>query len=339
MKNFLTLLFVLVILAMPSFASGAAESSENSVTVYAYDSFAGDWGPASTVIGAFEEESGIKVNLVSAGSSSEMLSRLIMEGEKTEADVVLGITDDMAYRAYDADILSVYESPALKYIPEHLVFDKEYRLLPFDYGVFSFVMDSESSLPVPRKLSDLTRPEYKNKIILIDPRTSSVGLGLLMWTYNALGEDEYLLWWSILRENMLAMTEGWSSAYGLFSEGEAPLVISYTTSPVYHVMNENTTRYKALIFSDGHQGTIEGIGIVKNARNRENAEAFIDYILTKAQSDIAVFNSMYPVNAEAALPDSYEYAPVPQKLFTSDSFVLENQLEEILSDWIEVMTN
>lgn len=340
MKKILTLLLVLISIVSLAFAEGAKESGdENIVNVYAYDSFAGDWGPGAEVIPAFEEKTGIKVNLVSAGDAGEMLSRIIMEGDNCEADVVLGITDDMAYKAYEADILSPYESPVLETMADHLIFDPEHRLLPFDYGVFSFVYDTESDIPTPTSLEDLTNEIYKDQVILIDPRTSSVGLGLLMWTYNVLGEDNYLSWWSAMRDNMLTMADGWSSAYGLFTEGEAPLVISYTTSPVYHVLNEDTTRYQAVIFDEGHQETIEGIGILKNAKHRENAETFVDFILTEGQEDIAVLNSMYPVNSTISLPDAYEWAPEPEILFTSDSDVVENHLEDILSDWIEVMTN
>ena len=339
MKKTLAFLLVLISIFSALYAEGATEADDNIVTVYSYDTFAGDWGPGAEVIPAFEEATGIKVNLVSAGDAGEMLSRIIMEGDSCTADVVLGITDDMAYRAYEADILSPYDSPVLETMADHLKFDPENRLLPFDYGVFSFVIDTESDIPVPTSLEDLTSDVYKDKVILIDPRTSSVGLGLLMWTYNVLGPDEYLNWWKAMRENMLTMADGWSSAYGLFTEGEAPLVISYTTSPVYHVLNEDTTRYQAVIFEEGHQETIEGVGILKNAKHRENAEAFVDFVLTEGQRDIAVLNSMYPVNSTIELPDAYEYAPEPEILFTSDSDVVENQLDDILNDWIEVMTN
>ena len=83
-----------------------------------------------------------------------------------------------------------------------------------------------------------------------------------------------------MKDNALTVADGWSSAYGLFTEGEAPIVLSYTTSPVYHVMNDNTTRYQALIFPEGHEATIEGIGIIKGTDKRAEAEAFIDFILT-----------------------------------------------------------
>ena len=165
MKKILTLLLVLISIVSLAFAEGAKESGdENIVNVYAYDSFAGDWGPGAEVIPAFEEKTGIKVNLVSAGDAGEMLSRIIMEGDNCEADVVLGITDDMAYKAYEADILSPYESPVLETMADHLIFDPEHRLLPFDYGVFSFVYDTEKGSGHTHRPEDKQRRTWSSHV-------------------------------------------------------------------------------------------------------------------------------------------------------------------------------
>ena len=330
-------LFVLLFAAVTMTAVMAQAAAEEDVlTVYAYDSFASDWGPAGTLIPAFEEETGIKVNLVNAGDAVEMISRVELEGEDTRADVILGITDDFAYRAYP--YLESYDSPIISDIPEELRFDPENRLIPFDYGAFAFVWDSECGLDKPQSLSDLADPEYKDNVILIDPRTSSVGLGLLLWTYNIYGDgDEFVSWWEAMKENALTIADGWSSAYGLFTEGEAPIVLSYTTSPVYHVMNDNTTRYQALVFPEGHEATIEGIGIVKGTDMREDAEAFVDFILTEAQIDIAVANSMYPVNSAIELPEAFDYAPKPSVLFRSGATPQE-KTEELQAKWLSIMT-
>ena len=56
------------------------------------------------------------------------------------------------------------------------------------------------------------------------------------------------------------MTPGWSEAYGLFTKGEAPMVLSYTTSPAYHMVAENTERYQAAAFREGHYLQIEVAG-------------------------------------------------------------------------------
>ena len=334
MKKVLILL-LLAAAIMPIAAEGAVE--DDVLTVYAYDSFASDWGPAGTLIPAFEKETGIKVNLVSAGDAVEMISRIELEGDNTDADVVLGITDDFAYRAYP--YLESYNTPIAESIPAELRFDSENRLIPFDYGAFAFVWDTECGLEKPETLSDLAKPEYKDKVILIDPRTSSVGLGLLLWTYNIYGDgDEFNAWWEAMEDNALTIADGWSSAYGLFTEGEAPIVLSYTTSPVYHVLNEDTTRYQALVFPEGHEATIEGIGIIKGTDKRAEAEKFVDFILTEAQLDSAIANSMYPANTAIELPEAFNYAPKPDKLFRSGATSPE-KTESLVNQWLQIMTD
>ena len=329
------LVFALVLLFTAAVYAQPAAETGKELTVYSYDSFSGTWGPAGALIPAFEEKTGIKVNLVGAGDAVEMLSRIELEGDRCPADVVLGITDDFAYRAYD--YLEPYESPVLEDIPDELEFDSSHRLLPFDYGAFAFVYDAQSGVRKPESLMDLTSPEYKDKVILIDPRTSSVGLGLLYWTYNVLG-DEAIAWWEAMRDNALTIADGWSSAYGLFTEGEAPIVLSYTTSPVYHVMNDDTTRYQAIIFPEGHEATIEGIGIMKGTDMRKEAEAFVDFILTEGQIDIALANSMYPTNSSIPLPDAFEWAPKPDIMYTSGE-IDESVRSQLVDEWTEAMTH
>ena len=326
--------FILFLSIAPMLAAQPVSEDDDMLTVYSYDSFSGTWGPAGALIPAFEEETGIKVNLVGAGDAVEMLSRIELEGDSCPADVVLGITDDFAYRAYE--YLEPYDSPVLEDIPAELQFDPEHRLIPFDYGAFAFVYDSESGVRKPESLADLTSPEYEDKVILIDPRTSSVGLGLLYWTYNQFG-DEAIEWWTDMRDSTLTIADGWSSAYGLFTEGEAPIVLSYTTSPVYHVMNDDTTRYQAVIFPEGHEATIEGIGIMKGTDKREEAEAFIDFILTEGQIDIALANSMYPANGSVELPDAFAWAPKPDIMYTSGS-IGEEERSRLVDEWTEAMT-
>ena len=163
-----------------------------------------------------------------------------------------------------------------------------------------------------------------------------MGLGLLYWTYNQFG-DEAVSWWLDMRDSTLTIADGWSSAYGLFTEGEAPIVLSYTTSPVYHVMNDDTTRYQAIIFPEGHEATIEGIGIMKGTDKREEAEAFIDFILTGGQMDIALANSMYPANGSIELPDAFAWAPKPAIMYTS-GMIDEETRSHLVDQWTEAMT-
>lgn len=330
MKKAISVFAVVALSMFCIFSQALSENAENeqkkTLTVYAYDTFCGDWGAAGSVIPAFEEKTGIKVNLVASGAAVEVINKVRLEGDKTECDVILGITDSIADKAYD--LLETYDSPYIKTINPRLIFDKQNRLIPYDYGIFAFVYDSSVELIMPTSLSDMATDLFKDKVILIDPRTSSVGTGLMMWTYNALG-DKWLDWWKVMTKNALTMASGWSSAYGLFTEGEAPIVISYTTSPVYHVMYEDTTRYQALIFPEGHEVTIEAAGIVKGTKHRSEAEQFIDFLLTDAQVDLANANSMYPINSTLELPEAYNYAPLPEKLYTD----FDDKASDLIKQW------
>lgn len=339
MKKSIFIILVLFIALSLCFAKGQKEekTEEKVLTLYCYDSFSSEWGSGPTLIPLFEEKTGIKVNVVSTGDAVQMLNQAIKEGDSCKADVVMGISDDSANAAYSADIFMPYRSKELENISPDIIFDDDYRLLPFDYGAFAFVFDTESSIPEPKSLEDLKNPIYKDKVILIDPRTSSVGLGLLLWTIEVYGEDGYLDWWQAVGKNALTIADGWSTAYGLFTEGEAPIVLSYTTSPVYHAMWEKSTRYKALIFPEGHAKTIESIGIMKNSKHKEEAKAFVDFILSEGQVETAVANSMYPANNKVTLPEEYKYAPVPEKLLFIDEEIIAQKLDKWTEEWTKVM--
>ncbi len=317
-----------------------AAAADQVLTVYAYDSFTGDWGPGPTLVKDFEAKTGIKVNLVSAGSGVEMLQRLIVEQQNPVADVAVGISDDMASKALASGLFMPYVSPTLADIPAFLQIDDQHRLLPFDYGNFAFVYDTEkiAAADAPTSLQDLTDPKYKGKVILIDPRTSSVGLGLLIWSIETFGEEGYLQWWKAMKKNALTIADGWSSAYGLFTEGEAPLVISYTTSPVYHVMWEDTTRYQALVFEQGHNATIENAGILASSKNLGAAKQFIDFLLSDGQLVVATTNTMYPVNSTVDLPDAFDWAPKPQTTNVLPSQLIAEKLDTWLDAWTQEMS-
>ncbi len=281
MKKHAILSLVLAVSLVPFalFGQGKNESSakvSNEITVYTYDSFTSEWGPGPILVPAFEQKTGIKVNLVSAGNGGELLQKVLLEKNNPKADVVVGFPNDILHEVLASDLFISYRSAEMDKIPEFLHFDPSFTLLPFNYGNFAFVYDTQKIQDPPQSLEDLLDSKWKDKVILMDPRTSSVGMGLLQWTIAIYGED-YLTWWEKIKPNTLTIADGWSSGYGLFTQGEAPLVISYTTSPVYHVMYEDTQRYQTAVFPQGHLAVIEGAGILKSSTHPAQARLFIDF--------------------------------------------------------------
>ena len=304
------------------------------VIVYTYDSFVSEWGPGPEIEEKFEAATGYDLTWVDCGDGVQVLSRALLEKDDVQADVILGLDNNISGKARDAKILEAYKpAEAENLIPSDVIsqLGGDWLLTPYDYSHFAMIYDTQSDVPCPTSLEDLTNPLYEKKIILMDPRTSTPGLGFVAWTVAVYG-DKVLDYWKALKPNILTMAPGWSSGYGLFKQGEAPLVISYTTSPASHVEYDNTDRYIAAIFDQGHTMQVEGAGLLKNAPNKKGAQAFLDFLISDdAQSVIPLTQWMNPANKNVDLPESYKVAaPIPAKTLSADPDVTNNAVEEIM---------
>jgi thiamine transport system substrate-binding protein len=313
-----------------------AQTKAPDLVIYAYDSFASEWGPAPEVIPRFEALTGAKVTVITAGDAGSVLNRVILERAHPQADLVIGVDNNLLERALQEKVLQPYLSPNLSRVPPELQFDPTHSVTPFDYGYFSIVYDSQKLPDPPTSLEELTSPRFRGKLILEDPRTSSPGLGFLLWTIAVYGEH-WQDYWRRLMPNVLTITDSWDSAYGMFTAGEAPMVLSYTTSPAYHLQNEHTERYRAAIFPEGHYLEVEGVGILKGARHLKLAQRFIDFVLTRDfQSAIPLTNWMYPVVPDTPLPASYRLAPKPARSLSLPAATIRANLDRWLQEWTRV---
>jgi thiamine transport system substrate-binding protein len=177
--------------------------------------------------------------------------------------------------------------------------------LPFDWGWFAFVHDRTRVATPPRSLAELAASDLR--VVIQDPRSSTPGLGLLMWAEAALG-DGAPAFWAALADNIVTVTPGWSEAYGLFLEGEADMVLSYTTSPAYHLIAEADDTKAAALFDDGHYLQVEVAGVLAGAEAPELARAFLAYLTgPEAQGVIPTTNWMYPATPlPGGLPEGFD---------------------------------
>lgn len=127
---------------------------------------------------------------------------------------------------------------------------KDDVFVPYDYGHFAVIYDTQAVKNPPASLKELVEGDSAQKIAIQDPRTSTPGLGLLLWVKSVYG-DKAPEAWAKLRKRILTVTPGWSESYGLFTKGEVPMVLSYTTSPAYHMVAEKSDRYQAAAFRKG----------------------------------------------------------------------------------------
>ena len=139
---------------------------------------------------------------------------------------------------------------------------------------------------------------------------------------------------------MLTVTPGWSEAYGLFTKGEAPMVLSYTTSPAYHMIAENTERYQAASFAEGHYLQIEVAGITTTGAKNPLAQKFLAFMTGPASRT----PSPRPTGcSRPARPTSRSTRPStgwssrPRRLLFSPEEVAANR-KAWVDEWLAVMS-
>jgi len=123
-------------------------------------------------------------------------------------------------------------------VKSELEFDPQRRAVPFDTGYISLVYDGRT-IDDPETFEALTTDEYEDALIAQNAQTSDPGRAFLLWTIRNYGED-YLDYWRRLVDNGLRITGSWSDAYGAWSEGERPMVVSYSTDQVPGKTSKNT---------------------------------------------------------------------------------------------------
>ncbi|MDO5642959.1 MAG: thiamine ABC transporter substrate-binding protein, partial [Paracoccus sp. (in: a-proteobacteria)] len=173
------------------------------------------------------------------------------------------------------------------------------------------------------------------------PRSSVSGLALLVWVAEVFGEDGAAEAWEKLRPKVLTVTQGWSEAYGMFTDGEADMVLSFTTSPAYHIGAEGDTTKHAAIFPEGHYLLAELAAQTRGTDQPELAQKFMDYILSpEFQGMIAEANWSYPSKlADEDLPDYFAALPRPERTLWRPEAEVEALRRPALDEWLRVFTN
>lgn len=326
-------LLITLALLLPAFAPAQAET----LTVYTYESFTAEWGPGPKVKEAFEKDCGCTLNFVSVTDGVAMLNRLKLEGAGTEADVVLGLDTNLTAEAKATGLFGPHGQDASKLkLPIAWTDD---TFLPYDYAHFAFVYDTEKLKTPYTSLKALIDDEKGEKVILEDPRSSTPGLGFLLWMRSVYG-DEAGAAWAKLKPRILTTTPGWSEAYGLFTKGEAPMVFSYTTSPAYHMVAENTARYQAMDFSEGHYLQVEVAGLIANSPEKALAQRFLAFMVSPGFQDaIPTHNWMFPVSdTSTPLPDAFGKLVKPAKTFLYSPEDVAANRRAWIDEWLNAVS-
>ncbi|OYR84633.1 thiamine ABC transporter substrate-binding protein [Halorubrum ezzemoulense] len=278
-------------------------------------------------------------------------------GAGIDADLYVGLTTEDLVRvdgALDEDLFAeAGDVDGRDAVKEGLRFDPFERAVPFDTGYVSLVYDSTTT-EAPETFDGLLDDEHAGALIAQNPGGSATGRAFLLHTISRFGDGgvasdgdgeavgggdgdpdyDYLDYWAELQANDVRVLGSWDDAYAAWSEGEAPIVVSYSTDQVFADMEgADLQKHQIRFLNDQAYANPEGMALFADADEPDLAREFMSFMLeSDVQGEIAQRNVAFPSTDGAELPSDYaELAkePADPVTFTYD------ELQGSVDAWVE----
>jgi thiamine transport system substrate-binding protein len=293
--------------------TGCAPTTQAQVvTLVAHDSFA----ISDESIAEFEQQSGLKLEIVRAGDAGSVTNRLVLTKDSPIGDVVFGIDNTFRGLADENNLIDGSLS------------EVTYSDVCFNYDRVWF---ETNNLTPPIIWIDLTFPSYEGLTVVSNPLTSSPGLAFLATTVAAFGEDGFESFWQQLNDNNVKIATGWEEAYftdfsGSAGKGNYPVVLSYSSSPAAELREDGLSQTVPLVDECFRQ--IEYVGVLQGASNPAGAKELVEFLLSVSfQSTIPGLMYVYPVNPEAVVPTEWaQFGPPAKSTIGADLDIANNRV-------------
>lgn len=254
----------------------------------------------------FTEQTGIEVNVVE-GKGDELMERLNIEGESTEADLFMTADAGNLHVAKESGLLQAVTSDVLSNnIPEKLRdVDNEWFGLTKRARVIVYVKDRVD----PSELSTyeaLTEPQWKGKV-LIRSSSNMYNMSLLASFIELNGEEAAKEWAKGIVANMGREPKGSDrdqAKDAVAGLGDVAVMNTYYVGGMLNSSDPEEVKVAESvgIFFPNQETTgthvnISGIGLTKHSKNKDNAIKFMEFLSSEeAQERFAQANFEYPAN-------------------------------------------
>ena len=278
-------------------------------------------------------------------------------GAGVDADLYVGLTTEDLVRVdgqLDGDLFAERgDVDGFDDVREGLLFDPFDRAVPFDTGYISLVYDGTST-EAPETFEGLLDDEHAGALIAQNPGASSTGRAFLLHTVKQFGdggvagdgeeetvagadgdpEYDYLDYWADLQANDVRVLGDWDEAYTAWSNGEAPIVVSYSTDQVFADMEgANLEEHQIRFLNDQAYANPEGMAVFDGADEPDLARQFMSFMLEPdVQGEIAQRNVSFPAVGDAELPS--DYAELAQEPADPVTFTYD-ELRGSADAWVE----
>jgi thiamine transport system substrate-binding protein len=326
-------------------AAQSATGSGQSVTLVAYDSFA----LTDAKFSGFTKRTGIAVKVVNSGDTGEMVNKSVLTKSAPLGDVMWGVDTTFLDRSIKENLFAPTSVNTTDIDPTLTAAVAGQPVVPVDYGDVCVNYDkaalTKAGVAVPTSIEDLTKPTYKNMLVVENPATSSPGLAFFFAT--VVGTPDWKATWKGLKDNGVLIANGWTEAYETHftaggNGGDRPLVVSYGTSPVAAVLygaDPKATSAPTGVIESTCFRQVEYAGVLAGTKHMDAATKLLEYLISpELQADIQLNMFVYPANTKAATAPAFtSFAVKPGKPFTLEASEIATKRDGWIDEWSKLM--
>lgn len=238
-------------------------------------------------------------------SSGAALARLRAERQNPTLDVWFGGTGDPHIVAFEEGLTEFYRPKVWNDLRPELREAVAGKYIPLYAGILGWALNErllkEKGLPIPRTWRDLADPRYRGLVAYPNPNSSGTGYTMLATLVQTYGERDAFDLLKRIHRNVAEYTQSGPAPATLAGRGEVAIGITFIHDAIDHVLKGFPITYGAP--SDGTGYEIGGLSLVKGARNRDSAVAFIEWALSpEAQSLAAERGESYQIPSNTKTP-------------------------------------
>ena len=303
--KYISVLFLLILMGCSGGSSEQQSDSNDSaaeeqvLNVYSHRHYDID----KVVFDRFTEETGIKINLVRAGAD-ELITRLETEGDQSPADVLITVDAMKLNRAKEMGLLQPVQASTNN---QDIFIEDDNYWYGITYRARVIVFDKQDvEVSELTSYQDLASPQWKDRV-LVRSSSSAYNQSLLASIIHAEGPEKAKAWAEGVAANMAQKPKGGDrDQIKAIASGVGDLAIVNTYYLGLLLNSENEEEVKAgqavgIFFPNqsdrGSHINISGIGVTKNAPNRENAIKFIEFLTSdEIQTAYTSGSFEYPVS-------------------------------------------
>ncbi len=254
----------------------------------------------------FPKATGIALDYVRL-SSGEAFARLRAEAGNPSFDVWFAGTGDPHLEAVEVGVTEFYKPKSWNDLRPEFREAVGGKYIPLYAGILGWAVNErllkEKGLAVPTTWKDLANPRYKGLVAMPNPNTSGTGYTALATIVQIYGEQAGFDLLKQIHRNIAQYTRGGADPGPLTGRGEIGIGVTFLHDAIDNILKGFPITYGSA--RDGTGFEIGGLSLVKGARNRDNAIAFIEWALSPEGQRIAAEQGQsyqIPSNTKTPVP-------------------------------------